>query len=101
MEARGADPFSGQLGGKPYQDQGSIIDMVPNKSFRYQYWSGFSGLVDKKDTYSEVSFQITSGSHNSLLKIKQQEFADRTAQTHSLQGWKEVLPIIKELVESP
>lgn len=93
--------FQGTWEGKPYQDKGYIIDMVPNKLFRYQYWSGFSGLEDKKDKYSEVSFQITPGRNNSLLKLKQQGFTDQRAQAHSLLGWKEVLEIIKEIVESP
>jgi len=91
--------FQGAWEGKPYQDKGLILDIVPNKLFRYEYWSGFSGLEDKKANYSEVTLEISSQKNSSILKLKQQGFANEQAQSHSLLGWKAVLEKIKEIVE--
>ncbi len=91
--------FQGKWEGKPYQDKGFIIDFVPNKLFCYKYWSRFSGLEDKKENYSEVTFEVSSQNNSSILKLKQQGFANEQAQSHSLQGWKTILEKIKEIVE--
>jgi uncharacterized protein YndB with AHSA1/START domain len=91
--------FQGTWEGKPYQDKGFIMDFVPNKLFRYEYWSGFSGKEGKKENYSEVTFEISSQHNSFVLKLKQQGFANEQAHAHSLQGWKAVLEKIKEVVE--
>ena len=41
--------FKGEWKGKEYEDKGTILDIVPNRLFRYSYWSSMSGIEDKPE----------------------------------------------------
>jgi uncharacterized protein YndB with AHSA1/START domain len=92
--------FQGKWEGKKYRDKGIIIDIIPNKLLRYDYWSGLSGLEDNRENYSELTFEISPVNNSSVLKLKQKGFANEKAKSHSLESWKTVMEKIKEIVEN-
>src|SRR4051812_19004731 len=50
--------FQGEYEGHKYRDKGVILENIPLKRISYSYWSGFSGLEDKPENYSTVTYTI-------------------------------------------
>src|SRR5687767_13143574 len=49
--------FKGEWEGKTYKDKGTILEVVENKLFRYNYWSSMSGIEDKPENYVIVTYR--------------------------------------------
>ena len=43
--------FRGVWEGKPYEDKGTILEMMKEKILKYNYWSNFSGDRDEPSNY--------------------------------------------------
>src|ERR1700685_1290762 len=54
--------FQGEYGDNNeyyYRDKGVITENIKHKQLSYTYWSGFSGLEDKPENYSLVTYTLT------------------------------------------
>jgi len=91
--------FQGNWQGKKFRDKGVIEKFKIEKLFQYTYWSVFSGLEDKKENYSLITFELSGDNKITKLTVSQRGFADKTSQEHSDKGWSMVMQKIKELVE--
>lgn len=91
--------FQGNWQGKKFRDKGVIEKFEIEKLFQYTYWSVFSGLEDKRENYSLVTFELSGDNKITKLTVSQKGFADKTSQEHSDKGWSMVMQKIKELVE--
>ena len=50
--------FQGEYNGKQYVDKGVVLDNVLNKRIQYSYWSAFTGLEDKPENYSTITYEL-------------------------------------------
>ncbi len=50
--------FQGEYEGKSYRDGGIIKEFILNKKISYTYWTGFSGLEDKSENYSLITYEV-------------------------------------------
>lgn len=92
--------FQGEYDGHKYKDKGNVLLKIPNETLRYNYWSGFSGLEDKPDNYSIVTYHINKISENQVrLTWTQEGFANEEGQQHSENTLYGMLEQIKQLVE--
>ncbi|MGI0057021.1 MAG: SRPBCC domain-containing protein [Nitrosarchaeum sp.] len=91
--------FQGNWEGKKFRDKGIIKKFEIEKLFQYTYWSVFSGLEDKKENYSLVTFELSGDDKTTKLTVSQKGFVDKATQEHSDKGWSMVLQKIKELLE--
>ncbi len=92
--------FQGEYNGQRYRDKGNVIESVENKVLSYNYWSGFSGLEDKPENYSLVTYQIEDNTENKVkFTWTQKGFANKDGQCHTEQGLKTMLEQIKKLAE--
>ncbi|MDT3695607.1 MAG: SRPBCC domain-containing protein [Ignavibacterium sp.] len=91
--------FQGEYQGHQYKDKGTILDIKTNEFLQYTYWSGFSGLEDKPENYSVVTYKLDTADNKTLLTLTQAGFANKEAQQHSQTNWTNVLQQIKQLTE--
>jgi len=92
--------FQGNYNGQQYKDKGNVIESLENKVLSYHYWSGFSGLEDKLENYSLVTYKIETISINKVkFTWTQKGFANKDGQCHTEQGLKTMLEQIKKLAE--
>jgi uncharacterized protein YndB with AHSA1/START domain len=91
--------FEGEYQGQRYRDKGVIIDIKPGELLCYSYWSSFSGLVDKPENYSIVSYALNDNGTNTRLTITQAGFTSEQACQHSQTAWEQVLLKIKDIAE--
>ena len=90
--------FEGEWQGKHYKDEGTILNIEPNKTLEYKYWSAFSGLENKPENYSHLTFTL-QGKSPVVLQLNQRGFVNEASAKHSEQNWNQVFGKIKELCE--
>jgi len=92
--------FQGEYNGHQYKDKGNVIESVENKILSYDYWSRFSGLEDKLENYSLVTYKIEEITRDKVkFTWTQKGFANKDGQCHTEQGLKTILEQIKKLAE--
>ena len=91
--------FQGDYQGHQYKDKGTILDIKTDELLQYSYWSGFSGLEDKPENYSLVTYKLYMTSGKTILTLTQTGYANEQAQQHSQTGWTNILQQIKQMTE--
>jgi uncharacterized protein YndB with AHSA1/START domain len=91
--------FSGEWEGKHYEDKGTILEVIPNKLFRYDYWSSMSGIEDQPENYMIITYALAEENNNTLLIVIQENIPDEKTRDHSEENWKKVLADLKQLME--
>lgn len=91
--------FKGEWQGKKYEDKGTILDSVPDKLFKYNYWSSMSGIEDKPENYVIVTYELSESNNATTLTITQENIPDEKTKEHSEQNWRKVLEDLKKLLE--
>jgi uncharacterized protein YndB with AHSA1/START domain len=91
--------FQGEFDGKKYKDKGSILQVKTGKLLEYDYWSSFSGLEDKIENYSIVTYRLKENPGETTLTINQRGFANEQALEHAQSGWQMVLQGLKDIAE--
>lgn len=91
--------YTGTWEGKPYEDKGTIIELVPRKLLKSTYWSPFSGKADVPENYSTVTYELFLKGGETTLTVTQDNNATRESADHSQENWKKVLATMKALLE--
>jgi len=91
--------FKGKWEGKKYEDKGTILETIPEKLFRYSYWSSISGIEDKPENYVTITYELSEKNNQTTLTITQENIPDEKTKQHSEQNWKKVLGDLKQLLE--
>ena len=93
--------FQGEYEGHQYRDKGVVRENVLNELLSYSYWSGFSGLEDKPENYSSVTYSLKSIDDNTTaLTWTQKGYATEQAYEHSQTGMQEFMQGIKKIIET-
>jgi uncharacterized protein YndB with AHSA1/START domain len=91
----------GETNEHSYRDKGVILENIPNKKLSYSYWSGFSGLEDKPENYSVVTYGLQDNEDKTTtFTWTQKGYASEENYQLSLAGMKEFLKQIKEIIEN-
>ena len=92
--------FQGEYEGHQYKDKGNVLENKENEVLKYAYWSGFSGLEDKPENYSIITYQLEHLANNHVKFTWTQEgFANEEGQQHSEKGLEGMLDQIKKIAE--
>ncbi len=92
--------FQGEYEGKKYRDHGIVKENVENKLLNYTYWSGMSGLEDKPENYSLITYTLKPIEDNiTTFTWTQKGYADEDSYNHTMNGMDDFLKKIKEVVE--
>ncbi len=92
--------FQGEYEGHKYRDKGVVLKNVVNETLSYLYWSGFSGLEDKPENYSTVTYNLVKKDENTTeFTWTQKGFANEENKKHSEGGMSAFLEKVKEVIE--
>ena len=92
--------FQGVWEGVAYQDKGTILEFIPEKKLKYDYWSSFSKLEDVPENYQQLSFELSKSDNNTILTLTQENIPNETAKEHSESNWQTVLDLMKNIAEA-
>lgn len=91
--------FKGIWEEKEYLDKGIILEIIPEKLFRYSYLSSFSGLEDKIENYANITYSLTAEPTSTKLVVTQDNIESKEKLEHSEKGWEFVLSGLKKILE--
>ena len=91
--------YRGVWEGKPYEDKGTIIDIVPNKLLHTTYYSPMSGKEDKPENYNNVIYDLKVDHGHSIVTLTQDNIDSEEQLLKMEQNWGMVLDGMKKTVE--
>ena len=91
--------WKGVWQGKPYEDKGKIVQIIPEKLLETTYWSSMAGLSDKPENFKKVTYALSEENSNTKLILTQDNNISKEDVIHSEQNWKMVLDGLKKLLE--
>jgi uncharacterized protein YndB with AHSA1/START domain len=92
--------FQGEYQGHKYRDKGVILTNILNQEISYSYWSGFSGLEEKPENYSTVTYSLKLVDDKTTeFTWTQKGFANEEGYNHSKNGMTDFLEGIKKVME--
>ncbi len=63
--------FKGKWQGKPFEEKGTILKLIPNKFLQYDTFSTPSGKPDTKENYHTISILLNAGGSTVLVSFTQ------------------------------
>ena len=92
--------FRGEYEGRVYKDKGNVLESIPNKLLKYNYWAQYSGLQDDLKNYFVVAYEIDDlGDGMVRLTWTQSGFQDEKRRDHTANGLPAILAQIKNIAE--
>lgn len=92
--------YKGEYNGKPYEDKGTILQLVPDKIFESTYWSSMGSKEDKPENYNRVTYRLQEEGDGTRVTLTQDNIATEEEKKHMTSNWDSVLQKLKEVVES-
>jgi uncharacterized protein YndB with AHSA1/START domain len=92
--------YRGVWEGKPYEDKGQILEIVPEKRLVSTFWSALSGLPDRPENYQTVRYELSPEQGGTRLTIIQDNNASEEDAKHAEGNWHMVLEGLQKVVES-
>jgi len=84
---------------KPYQDHGTIVEIVPEKRLKYSHFSPLSGVADVPENYHTLAFDLTQEGEAVVLALAQDNNHSVEEQKHSEGMYMAMLQGLKKLLE--
>ena len=91
--------FTGDYHGRHYQDKGTILEVNPNKTFRYTYWSSISGIDDKPENYVPITYSLREMNGVTTLTVTQENIPDERMKGDAEQTWNKVLSNLRDVIQ--
>lgn len=91
--------YRGEWEGRPYEDKGTILEIVPGDRLVTSYYSPLSGKPDEPASYQTVSYFLADDGDGTLVTITQDGCADDAEAERMSGNWSAVLASLKSVVE--
>lgn len=91
--------YRGEWEGRPYEDKGTILEIVPGDRLVTSYYSPLSGKPDEPASYQTVSYFLADDGDGTLVTITQDGCADDAEAERTSGNWAAVLASLKSVVE--
>ena len=93
--------WKGDWKGKPYEDKGVVVHVVPGKKLQYTHFSPLSGLPDRPENYHTVTVELDEAGDLTHVSLAQDNNPTEEARRHSEENWGVMLEGLKKVVEAP
>ena len=91
--------WQGEWKGKPYEDKGKILKMIPGQVLQYSHFSPLSGQDDIPQNYHTVTISIKPEEGSTKISLTQDNNHSEEAQKHAADNWSAMLASLKKLLE--
>src|SRR5215212_4213820 len=85
--------------GKPYQDKGKILKMVPGRTLQMTHFSPLSGAPDSPENYHTLTYELSEKDGQTEVTLSQDKNANDEERAHSQQMWESLLKGLKKVLE--
>lgn len=91
--------WKGEWKGKPYEDKGKIVQMVPLKLLEYTHFSPLTGQADLPENYHTVTIELADQHGQTMVSLSQNNNRSEEEKKHSEQNWSAMLHQLKQVLE--
>jgi uncharacterized protein YndB with AHSA1/START domain len=91
--------WKGEWKGKPYEDKGEILELVPEKKLEYSHFSPLTGDPDVPENYHTVTIVTEPMGKQTFVTLTQDNNKTDEARQHSEENWNLMLKQLKALLE--
>jgi uncharacterized protein YndB with AHSA1/START domain len=91
--------YKGVWEGKPYEDKGTIKELIPNRLLSTTYWSSISSGEDKPENYLLVKYELSESNGETTVTISVDNNPTQEEADHVAANWAYVLQALKDLLE--
>lgn len=91
--------WKGEWQGKPYEDRGVILRVLPEQMLRYSHYSPLSGLPNEPEYYHTVTIELAPEGSGTRVELTQDNNENDEERAHSEQNWGIVLLGMKRYLE--
>jgi len=92
--------YKGQWDGQPFEDRGTILVVEPSKTLQFSFFSASSGLEDRPENYSLITYEIKLKDDSSTtLLVTQDNNPTQEAADLAAASWEMTLKQIKGILE--
>lgn len=92
--------WRGEYQGKPYEDKGKVLQVLPEKILQHTYHSSMSGIEDKPENYFNVTYELEESDGATMVTLTNSNLPDEKSVEHTEKNWQMVLQKLKQVVES-
>jgi uncharacterized protein YndB with AHSA1/START domain len=91
--------YRGVWEGRPYEDKGTILEIIPERVLGYTFWSPLSGTDDFEDNYAHITYHISEYDDETTLTITQDNLETDEDVVKAEENWINVMKNIKKILE--
>jgi uncharacterized protein YndB with AHSA1/START domain len=92
--------YRGEWQGKPFEDKGKIVKVVPGQQMVTTHYSPLSGAADVPENYHTITYNLTEADGKTTVMLTQDNNSDAAAQAESEKNWTMMLGNLKRVAES-
>ncbi|UZR95272.1 SRPBCC family protein [Chondrinema litorale] len=89
----------GELDGKPFEENGLILLMIPENMLQYNRYSLSSKPNDTSDNFKTITIELTKELNGILVNVKEDNNQDLEDKGYTEQVWNKILNNLKTLLE--
>ena len=91
--------YRGEWEGAPYEDRGTLLEVVPGDRLVSSYYSPLSGKPDVPESYQTVSYLLATEGDATLVTVTQDGCADADEAERMSGNWAMTLESLRSVVE--
>jgi uncharacterized protein YndB with AHSA1/START domain len=91
--------WKGEWQGRPYEDKGVILQILPERLLQYSHFSPLAGLPDVPESYHTVTVELSPDGGRTRVALSQDNNLTEQARAHSEKNWTKMLAGLKQFVE--
>jgi uncharacterized protein YndB with AHSA1/START domain len=93
--------YKGEWDGQPFEDKGTILEILPEKILQLSFFSASSGLEDCPENRSLITYEIVpEDDGHTTLSITQENNPSQSAADFAGENWEMTLNQIKFILEN-
>jgi len=91
--------WKGEWNGKPYEDKGKILKLMPGRILQYSHFSPLSGVPDRPENYHTVTIELAGNGNQTHVTLTQDKNATEKERAESEKNWGMMLSELKKFLE--
>jgi uncharacterized protein YndB with AHSA1/START domain len=91
--------FRTEWEGQVFEQWGTVLEVQPNQTFKYNLFAPRPGLEDQLENYFEMAYQLTEQAGGTLLEIVQIDNRPGAKQEEEQGEENPILKMLKDLIE--
>lgn len=89
--------WKGMWQGKPYEDKGKVLEIIPGEKIRYTHFSPLSGEADAPENYHTVTVTLQQEGDAVRVSLSQDGNTTDEEKIHSEKNWQMMLENLEKL----